>query len=63
MENVHLNHLAIIAATSLCLLLGSVWWSPILFEKLEGGNAVSAMNFLKKGNMAKIFGYLLCFYW
>jgi hypothetical protein len=61
MENMHINHLAVIAAALSTFLLGGIWWSPILFEKAWKEECGFSDEFLKKGNMAKIFGLSFLF--
>jgi ABC-type xylose transport system permease subunit len=57
MANIHLNHLAIIAAALSTFLLGGLWYSPILFGKAWQKENKLSDEELKKGNMALIFGF------
>jgi hypothetical protein len=51
-----LNWIAISASTLLSFILGSLWYSPILFGKLWQKEAGISDNKLKTGNMGIIFG-------
>ena len=51
-----LNWVAISATTLLSFILGSLWYSPILFGKLWQKEAGISDNKLKTGNMGIIFG-------
>ncbi len=52
-----LNWLAIIVAALANFMLGGLWYSPVLFGKTwQKENNLSDED-LKKGNMAKIFGF------
>jgi len=56
MENVDINHLAVITAALSMFIIGGIWYSPALFGnkwlKALGRNT----DFLQTGNKAKIFG-------
>ncbi len=61
MENVSINHLAVIIAALSTFLLGGLWYSPILFGKAwQIENKLSDED-LKSGNSAKIFGFSFVF--
>jgi hypothetical protein len=52
-----LNWLAVIAAALTNFMLGGLWYSPVLFGRAwQKENNLSDED-LKKGNMAKIFGF------
>lgn len=51
-----LNWIAISASTLLSFIVGSLWYSPILFGKLWQKEAGISDNKLKAGNMGIIFG-------
>lgn len=61
MANIHINHPAVITAAVSTFLLGGLWWSPMLFEKAWKEECGFTDEFLKKGNMAKIFGLSFVF--
>ena len=56
MENVTINHLAVIAAALSMFIIGGLWYSPALF----GNKWLKAIGkdetFLQTGNKLKIFG-------
>jgi len=61
MENVSVNHLAVIVAALSTFLLGGLWYSPILFGKAwQKENKLSDED-LQGGNSAKIFGFSFVF--
>ncbi|MBP9095785.1 MAG: DUF1761 domain-containing protein [Ignavibacteria bacterium] len=51
-----LNWIAISASTLLSFILGSLWYSPVLFGKLWQSEAGLSDEKLKNGNMGLIFG-------
>ena len=51
-----LNWIAISASTLLSFIVGSLWYSPILFGKLWQSEAGLSDEKLKNGNMGLIFG-------
>lgn len=61
MENIQINHLAVIVAALSDLFVGALWYSPMLFYK----GWMNANNFkeddLKKGQEAKTFGLTTIF--
>lgn len=61
MENIHLNHLAIIVAALSNFLLGGLWYSPILFYKAWMRENNFTEEHLKKGNPVVIYGLTLVF--
>ena len=61
MENISINHLAVIVAALSTFFLGGLWYSSILFGKAwQRVNNFSDED-LKKANMAKIFGLSFIF--
>lgn len=56
MESETLNHLAVVAAALSTFLLGGLWYSPLLFGRIWQRINGFSDEFLKQGNMAKIFG-------
>lgn len=61
MEELTLNHLAVLTAALSTFLLGALWWSPIMFGKAWMQENGFTEEDLKKGNMAKIFGLSFIF--
>ncbi len=61
MENIHINHFAVITAAVSTFLLGGIWWSPIMFQKAWKEECNFTDEFLKKSNMDKIFGLSFVF--
>ena len=59
MENIYINHLAVIAATLSDLLVGALWYSPILFYKAWMNANGFTEESLKKGNPGLIYGLTL----
>ncbi len=61
MDKIQINHLAVIVSALSTFLLGGLWYSPILFEKAWKKECGFSDEFLKQGNMAKIFGLSFLF--
>ncbi len=56
MEISNINFLALAVAAIASFALGSVWYSPVLFGKSWQKSLDFTEEYLKKGNMAVIFG-------
>ncbi|MBL8183269.1 MAG: DUF1761 domain-containing protein, partial [Blastocatellia bacterium] len=56
MENIYINHLAVLASAILSLVIGGVWWSPVLFAKAWQKETGLSDEQLKSMNPAKVFG-------
>lgn len=61
MENISINHLAVIAAALSTFLLGGLWYSPMLFGKAWQRENNLSDDELKKANRVKIFGLSFIF--
>ncbi|NJM26381.1 MAG: DUF1761 domain-containing protein [Bacteroidia bacterium] len=59
MDPSYLNYWAIIVSTLSTFLIGGIWYSPALFGKAWMRENGFTEEFLKKGNMVKIFGLAL----
>ncbi len=56
-----LNWFAVIVAALSNFLIGGLWYSPVLFGKIWMKENNFSEDDLKKGNMAKIFGFTFLF--
>lgn len=56
MENIHINHWAVIACAALNLVLGAIWYSPLLFYKAWKTENGFTDEMLAKINPAKVYG-------
>ncbi len=56
MENFYINHLAVLCCALLSLLIGGLWWSPLLFAKAWQKETGLTDEQLKAMNPAKTFG-------
>ena len=56
MENVTINHFAVIAAAFSMFVIGGLWYSPVLFGKMWLKAIGKDESFLQTGNKLKIFG-------
>ncbi|MBZ0264979.1 DUF1761 domain-containing protein [bacterium] len=56
MENMYINHWAVLVATVSDFLVGALWYSPLLFAKPWMAVNNFSEEDLKKGNMGVIFG-------
>ncbi|NNE65342.1 MAG: DUF1761 domain-containing protein [Pyrinomonadaceae bacterium] len=61
MENV--NHIAVFVCAVMSLVIGGLWWSPLLFAKAWQKEAGLSDDDLKKANPAKNFGISFLLAW
>ena len=59
MEQFHINHLAVICCAFVNLLVGAIWYSPMLFYKAWARENKLTEEDLKKVNPAKTYGLTL----
>lgn len=72
MENIYINHLAVLVCALMSLVIGAFWWSPLLFAKSwqrENGltdeqlaNANPLKNFGLSFVLAYVMSYNLAFF-
>jgi hypothetical protein len=63
MENFYINHLAVFVCAVMSLVIGGVWWSPLLFAKpWQAANGFTDEE-LAKMNPIKTFGITLLLAW
>ena len=56
MENFYINHLAVLVCAVLSLVIGGLWWSPLLFARTWQTEVGLSDEQLKSMNPAKVFG-------
>lgn len=56
MENLYINHIAVLICAVMSLVTGGLWWSPILFAKAWQRETGLSDDQLKQMNAAKTFG-------
>lgn len=56
MENFYINHIAVFVCAFLSLVIGSLWWSPLLFQKVWQREAGISDEQMAGFNPAKTFG-------
>ena len=61
MENININHLAVVVAALSTFLLGGLWYSPILFGKAWQTESKLSDEEIKSANMVKVFGLSFVF--
>lgn len=67
METMHINHLAVFVCALMSLVIGGVWWSPVLFAKSwqrENGltdEQLAKANPLKNFGLAFILAYVISY--
>lgn len=67
MENMQINHLAVFVCALMSLIIGALWWSPLLFAKSwqrENGltdEQLAAVNPLKNFGLAFILAYIISY--
>lgn len=59
MGNFHINHLAVITCAAANLLLGALWYSPLLFHNAWAAENKLSEEDLKNVNPAKVYGLTL----
>jgi len=61
MENISINHLAVVVAALSTFLLGGLWYSPIIFGKAWQKENKLTDDEIKSANMGKVFGLSFLF--
>lgn len=56
MENLYINHIAVLICAVMSLVIGGLWWSPLLFAKAWQRETGLSDEQLKQMNPAKTFG-------
>ncbi len=56
MENLYINHIAVLVCAVMSLVIGGLWWSPLLFAKAWQREVGLSDDELKQMNPAKAFG-------
>ena len=56
MENIYINHIAVFVCAVMSLVIGGLWYSPVLFAKVWQREAGISDEQMAKFNPAKIFG-------
>jgi Protein of unknown function (DUF1761) len=56
MENFYINHIAVLVCAVMSLVIGGLWWSPLMFAKSWQREVGLTDDQLKQMNPAKIFG-------
>jgi hypothetical protein len=63
MENFYINHIAVLVSAVMSLVIGALWWSPLLFQKAwQAENGLSDEQ-LARGNPLKTFGLTFLLAW
>ena len=63
MENFYINHIAVFVCALMSLVIGAVWWSPLMFAKAwQRENGLSDEQ-LTKANPLKNFGLSFLLAW
>ncbi len=63
MENLYINHLAVFVCAVANLVLGALWYSPLLFAKAWQAEAGLTDEQLARQNPAKTYGLAFLFSW
>ncbi len=63
MENFYINHIAVFVCAVLSLVLGALWYSPILFGKIWQQEVGLSDEELAKINPAKVYGLSFLLAW
>lgn len=63
MENFYVNHLAVFGCAVFSLVLGALWYSPLLFGKAWQNEVGLSDDELRKINPAKVYGLSFLLAW
>jgi hypothetical protein len=63
MENFYINHIAVFVCAVMSLVIGAVWWSPLLFAKAWQKENGLTDEQLAGANMLKTFGLTFLLAW
>jgi len=63
MENFYINHIAVFLCAVMSLVIGAVWWSPLLFAKAWKTENGLTDEQIAKANPAKTFGLTFVLAW
>ncbi|HMS40531.1 MAG TPA: hypothetical protein PKE69_09915 [Pyrinomonadaceae bacterium] len=44
MENFYINHLAVLVCAVMSLVIGGLWWSPVLFAKTDESGKIIRLD-------------------
>lgn len=61
MENFYINHIAVLVCAVMSLVIGGLWWSPLMFAKAWQREVGLSDEQLKQMNPAKTFGLTFVF--
>lgn len=67
MENFYINHIAVLVSAVMSLVIGGLWWSPLLFAKpwqVENGltdEQIAKANPLKNFGLSFLIAYLMSY--
>jgi len=67
MENFYINHIAVLVCAVMSLVIGGLWWSPLLFAKVwqaENGlsdEQVASANPIKNFGLTFLIAYLMSY--
>lgn len=63
MENFYINHIAVFACAVTSLVIGGLWYSPVLFQKAWQREAGISDETMARFNPLKIFGLTFILAW
>ena len=63
MENFYINHIAVFVCAVMSLVIGGLWWSPLLFAKVWQKENGLTDEQLAGANMLKTFGLTFLLAW
>lgn len=63
MENFYINHFAVFVCAVMSLVIGGLWWSPLLFAKTWQQENGLTDEQLSNANMPKTFGLTFLLAW
>lgn len=63
MESLYINHIAVLVCAVMSLVIGGLWWSPLLFAKAWQRENGLTDEQIATGNPLKIFGLTFLLAW
>lgn len=63
MENIYINHIAVLISAIMSLVIGGLWYSPLLFQKSWQAAAGVSDEQMAKANPLKTFGLTFILAW
>jgi hypothetical protein len=63
MDEIYINHIAVFVCAVMSLVIGALWWSPLLFQRAWQKETGLSDEDLARANPAKTFGLTFLLAW